>query len=149
MEQLSIIRPLNKHHCVFFFTFRDCSLTSLPSGLDKGLPSLKYVGLQKNQIAQLGSDNVGPLINKGVVLQLGGKSLNFVFFVHKLLFRLLPFLSEFSLLRHLSLCKQHVRLERCVISCHTLCDENSILAVLFFVVFMVYSKPLDEELEKC
>ncbi|XP_075548732.1 uncharacterized protein LOC142582678 [Dermacentor variabilis] len=54
----------------------DCSLTSLPSGLDKGLPSLKYVGLQKNQIAQLGSDDVGPLINKGVVLQLGGNPLN-------------------------------------------------------------------------
>ncbi|XP_037278926.2 uncharacterized protein LOC119172057 [Rhipicephalus microplus] len=54
----------------------DCSLTSFPSGLDKGLPSLKYVGLQKNQIVQLGSDDVSPLINKGVVLQLRGNPLS-------------------------------------------------------------------------
>uniref|UniRef100_A0A6M2D1E8 Putative carboxypeptidase n subunit 2 n=1 Tax=Rhipicephalus microplus TaxID=6941 RepID=A0A6M2D1E8_RHIMP len=54
----------------------DCSLTSFPSGLDKGLPSLKYVGLQKNQIIQLGSDDVSPLINKGVVLQLRGNPLS-------------------------------------------------------------------------
>lgn len=53
----------------------DCSLTSFPSGLDKGLPSLKYVGLQENQIVQLGSDDVSPLINKGVVLQLRGNPL--------------------------------------------------------------------------
>ncbi|KAL1426388.1 hypothetical protein MTO96_003396 [Rhipicephalus appendiculatus] len=55
----------------------DCSLTSFPSGLDKGLPSLKYVGLQKkNHIVQLGSDDVSPLINKGVVLQLRGNPLS-------------------------------------------------------------------------
>uniref|UniRef100_A0A131Z636 Leucine-rich transmembrane protein n=1 Tax=Rhipicephalus appendiculatus TaxID=34631 RepID=A0A131Z636_RHIAP len=54
----------------------DCSLTSFPSGLDKGLPSLKYVGLQKNHIVQLGSDDVSPLINKGIVLQLRGNPLS-------------------------------------------------------------------------
>ncbi|XP_077483239.1 toll-like receptor 9 [Amblyomma americanum] len=54
----------------------DCSLTSFPAGLDKGLPSLKYVGLQDNQIVQLGSEDVAPLVNRGVVVQLRGNPLN-------------------------------------------------------------------------
>uniref|UniRef100_G3MNE8 LRRCT domain-containing protein n=1 Tax=Amblyomma maculatum TaxID=34609 RepID=G3MNE8_AMBMU len=54
----------------------DCSLTNFPVGLDIGLPSLKYVGLQNNQIVQLGSEDVAPLVNRGVVVQLRGNPLN-------------------------------------------------------------------------
>lgn len=53
-----------------------CSLTDFPTSLDKGLPLLKYVSLQNNQIEGVGIEDLASLVNKGVVVQLKGNPLN-------------------------------------------------------------------------
>lgn len=53
-----------------------CSLTAFPTGLDKGLPSLKYVSLQNNQIVGVGTEDLASLANKGVVVELKGNPLD-------------------------------------------------------------------------
>lgn len=53
-----------------------CSLTVFPTGLDKGLPSLKYVSLQNNLIEGVGVEDLASLVNKSVVVQFKGNPLN-------------------------------------------------------------------------